>query len=50
MGSKELDIGGGEKRKFIKDGDNIIVTGFCQGDGYRIGFGKCEGRVLPAHE
>lgn len=27
----------------------VTITGFCQGDGYRIGFGECRGRVLPAH-
>jgi len=39
----------GEKRKFIADGDTIIFEGFCQGQGYRVGFGFCEGKVLPAH-
>jgi fumarylacetoacetase len=24
------------------------MTGYCQGDGYRIGFGEVTGRVLPA--
>ena len=27
----------------------IYCTGYCQGDGYRVGFGECRGKVLPAH-
>ena len=47
-GTREVDIGNGEVRKFIKDGDDIIMTGYAQGDGYRVGFGTCTGKVLPA--
>jgi len=39
----------GEERKYLQDGDTLILTGYCQGDGYRIGFGQCAGKVLPAH-
>ena len=39
----------GETRKFLEDGDTVTITGWCQGDGYRVGFGKCEGKVLPAN-
>ncbi len=35
----------GEVRTFLEDGDEVIFTGFCQGDGYRIGFGECRGQV-----
>lgn len=38
----------GEERTYIKDGDTVIMTGFCQGDGYRVGFGAARGKVLPA--
>ncbi|EGD80576.1 fumarylacetoacetase [Salpingoeca rosetta] len=47
-GTKELDVGDGEKRKFLKDGDTVVLAGHCQGDGYRVGFGQCSGKVLPA--
>ena len=50
MGSKELDFPGGKKRKFIQDNDVVIMSGYCQGDGYRVGFGECTGRIIPAHE
>ena len=48
-GTKPIPFPGGEMRKFLQDGDNVIISGYCQGDGYRVGFGKCEGIVLPAH-
>jgi fumarylacetoacetase len=38
----------GEARTFIEDGDEIGLFGFAQGDGFRVGFGPCTGRVLPA--
>ncbi|KAM7406660.1 hypothetical protein PAMP_001026 [Pampus punctatissimus] len=47
-GSKSIDVGGGETRTFLKDGDEVIITGYCQGDGYRVGFGPCMGTILPA--
>ena len=47
-GTKEIDVGDGEVRKFLKDGDTVVLGGFCQGDGYRVGFGKASGKLLPA--
>jgi fumarylacetoacetase len=38
----------GEKRKFLEDGDTVIMSGWCQGEGYRVGFGTVEAKVLPA--
>ena len=49
-GSKPLMYPNGEKRVFIQDGDRITLTGWCQGDGYRVGFGEATGRILPARE
>ena len=49
-GTREVDLGGEAKRKFLKDGDNVTMRGFCQGDGYRVGFGSVSGEVLPAHQ
>ncbi len=47
-----LDSNPGEERKFIKDGDNVIIRGFCNGtDGKKVlGFGTCEGKLLPPLE
>jgi len=47
-GTQEVPIGNGVVRKFLKDGDDVIMTGYAQGDGYRVGFGTCSGTVLPS--
>ncbi|XP_045417461.1 fumarylacetoacetase [Lemur catta] len=47
-GTKAIELGNGQTRKFLLDGDEVIITGHCQGDGYRVGFGQCTGKVLPA--
>ncbi|MDX3905192.1 MAG: fumarylacetoacetase [Pigmentiphaga sp.] len=46
-GKQPLDLGG-TTRAFIEDGDEVTLTGWCQGDGYRVGFGECSGTILPA--
>lgn len=38
----------GARRTFLEDGDEVALFGFAQGAGYRVGFGPCTGRVLPA--
>jgi len=39
----------GEERRFLEDGDAVIVRGWCEGPGAaRIGFGEVRGQVLPA--
>jgi len=38
-----------EERKYLQDGDSLILTGFCQGKDYRIGFGECKGKLLPSN-
>jgi fumarylacetoacetase len=47
-GAEPLKLGGGVQRGFLEDGDEVVMTGWCQGDGYRIGFGEVAGKVLPA--
>ncbi|GAB4404592.1 MAG: fumarylacetoacetase [Anaerolineales bacterium] len=47
-GEKPIQLPDGEERKFLQDGDTLTITGYCQGDGYRIGFGEVTGRILPA--
>ncbi|CRL08730.1 CLUMA_CG021229, isoform A, partial [Clunio marinus] len=47
-GTKIIKIGEGEERKFLKDGDEVIIRGFCQNGHSRVGFGSCSGKVLPA--
>ena len=41
----------GEERKFIADGDEVIMKAYCEREGYRrIGFGECRGIIEPARE
>jgi fumarylacetoacetase len=47
-GANPLKLPNGETRKWLEDGDRLTITGWCQGDGYRVGFGEVTGRVLPA--
>lgn len=47
-GTKTIALGDNETRKFLQDGDEVIIRGFCNGENYRIGFGECRGKVLPA--
>ncbi len=47
-GTKPIQFPNGEERKFIEDGDQIRMTGWCEGDGYRVGFGAVTGKILPA--
>ena len=46
-GKEPIEIAGGS-RSFIEDGDRLTLRGTAQGDGYRVGFGDCSGRVIPA--
>ena len=47
-GANPLNLANGETRKWLEDGDRLTITGWCQGDGYRVGFGDVSGRILPA--
>ncbi|HRO76782.1 MAG TPA: fumarylacetoacetase, partial [Crocinitomicaceae bacterium] len=38
----------GTERKFIHDHDTVIMRGYCEKDGVRIGFGEVANKVLPA--
>jgi fumarylacetoacetase len=49
-GERPLSLPTGERRSFLEDGDRVIVSGWAQGAGFRIGFGDAEGVVLPARE
>jgi fumarylacetoacetase len=47
-GTEPVELDGGIKRSFLEDGDSLVMRGWCQGDGYRVGFGEVEGTILPA--
>lgn len=46
--TKPVTLAGGETRSFIEDGDTVIMKGYSEKDGVRIGFGEVRGKVLPA--
>ena len=49
-GKEPVTLPSGEERRFLEDGDEIIMKGFCEREGFRrIGFGECRGKILPAH-
>ena len=48
-GTKPLQLNNGEERKFIEDNDTIIMKGFAEKDGMRVGFGEVSGEILPAN-
>ena len=48
-GKDPVTLPTGEQRKFLEDGDEIIIRGFCERDGFRrIGLSSCRGTILPA--
>jgi fumarylacetoacetase len=48
-GTEPLQLPDGEERKFLEDGDELIIHGRCEASGaVSIGFGECRGIVLPA--
>lgn len=47
-GRDEIILENGGSRKFLEDGDSVTLTGWGMVNGQRIGFGRCEGQILPA--
>lgn len=47
-GTQPVKLKNGEERKFINDGDTVILRGHAEKDGTRVGFGEVRTKVLPA--
>ncbi|GAC1681462.1 MAG: hypothetical protein PVS2B2_20210 [Candidatus Acidiferrum sp.] len=46
-GTEPLVLPGGESRRFLEDGDEVILRGHCEREGFaRIGFGECSGKLM----
>ncbi len=48
QGTKPVTMKDGTERKFILDNDTVIMRGYCENNGLRIGFGEVSTKVLPA--
>jgi len=46
-GTRPINVGS-ETRTFLLDGDRVTMTAWCQGDGYRVGFGSVTGQITPS--
>mgnify|MGYP000871372048 CR=1 FL=1 len=49
-GTKPLKLKSGKTRKFIEDNDTVIMRGWAEKDGIRVGFGEVSGKILPSKE
>ena len=48
-GTEPIELPTGEMRKFLEDGDEVIMRGYCEREGFaRIGFGECRGIISSA--
>ncbi|MDP2042834.1 MAG: fumarylacetoacetase [Algoriphagus sp.] len=46
-GTQPVKLEDGEERRFIEDGDTVIMKGFAEKEGIRVGFGEVTGQILP---
>jgi fumarylacetoacetase len=47
-GAEPINLPTGETRKFLQDGDEVIIRGCCEREGFRrIGLGECRGTIMP---
>jgi len=47
-GTKPVVMPDGSERKFIEDFDTVVLRGWAEKDGIRVGFGECVGQILPS--
>jgi len=48
-GAEPLQLPGGDTRRFLEDGDEIVLRGWCEAPNFRrIGLGECRGVITPA--
>ena len=48
-GSRPVPLNDGSERKFLEDGDTVIMKAFGQKEGIKVGFGEVKGKVCPAY-
>ena len=47
-GTKPIKMPDGSERKFINDSDSVVMKGYAEKNGLRLGFGELRSKVLPA--
>ncbi|MFA4864849.1 MAG: hypothetical protein WC605_13905, partial [Bacteroidales bacterium] len=47
-GTKPITMPDGSKRSFIEDYDSVVMHGYGEKNGVRVGFGECRMQILPA--
>lgn len=47
-GTKPIQMPDGSERRFIQDHDTVIMRGYCQNNGIKIGFGEVRSKLLPS--
>lgn len=48
-GTKPVQMPDGTERRFIQDHDTVIMRGYCEQNGIKIGFGEVKSQLLPAN-
>lgn len=49
-GTKPFVVGDSDTRTYLEDGDTVVLRGHCDNGGVRVGFGACEGTIVPVVE
>ena len=47
-GAFTIALPSAETRSFLEDGDEVTLRAWCEGNGVRIGFGECVGRIVSS--
>lgn len=47
-GKQAIKLNGGEERKFLQDGDTLVIRGWSGQDGGLVGFGEVSGKIEAA--
>lgn len=50
QGTKPITLKDGSERTFIQDNDTVVIRGYCEKSGQRIGFGEVATKLLPQFE
>jgi fumarylacetoacetase len=49
-GKNPITLDDGKTRTWLNDNDTVKFVGYSKGNGYTVGFGDCEGTLLPSYK